>query len=164
MQRESKEEQLTPQVGASSVRPPGKPPNKNIPLPFEFKICPTVSAIHQQHDQHEQPLGDINLPSWQQHPTSAPEQPLGEINLLLWQQPQTSALDTPSPWLVLTTMMSKADKIAVAKTKTREATSLAMTKDQMNKMLGEYINLPFYSPEPKQRVHDAIQELLNCNN
>jgi hypothetical protein len=60
--------------------------------------------------------------------------------------------------------MSKADKIAVAKTKTREATSLAMTKDQMNKMLGEYINLPFYSPEPKQRVHDAIQELLNCNN
>jgi hypothetical protein len=58
-------------------------------------------------------------------------------------------------------MMSKADKTAVAKAKARETTSLAMTKDWVNKMLGEYIDMHFYSLEPKQRVHDAIQELLN---
>ncbi len=39
-----------------------------------------------------------------------------------------------------------------------------MTKDQVNKVLDEYIELPFYSPEPKQRVHNTIQELLNHNN
>jgi hypothetical protein len=61
--------------------------------------------------------------------------------------------------------MSKADKTAVTKAKAGEAPSLAMTKDQVNKILGEYINLPFYSPEPEQRVHvhDAIQETPNHN-
>jgi hypothetical protein len=60
-------------------------------------------------------------------------------------------------------MTSKADKTAMVKAKARETTSLAMTKDQVNKLLGEYINFAFYSPEPEQRVHDAIQELPNYN-
>ncbi len=51
----------------------------------------------------------------------------------------------------------------MAKAKARKRTSLAMTKDQVNKMLDEYINLPFYSPEPKQRVHNTVQEFLNHN-
>jgi hypothetical protein len=60
-------------------------------------------------------------------------------------------------------MRLKADKMAVAKAIARETNSLATTKDQVNKMLGEYINLPFYSPEPEQRVHSTIQELSNHN-
>jgi hypothetical protein len=60
--------------------------------------------------------------------------------------------------------MLKADKTAVAKAKTRETTSLATKKDQVNKMLGEYIDSLFYLPEPKQRVINTIQELPNHNN
>ncbi len=97
--------------------------------------------MQQWHDQHQKPLGDINLPLWQQPPTSAP--------------------DTPSPWLVPTSTTLKADKMAVAKAKARETTSLAMTKDQVKEMLCEYIDLPFYSPGPEQTVHNAIQELPN---
>jgi hypothetical protein len=60
--------------------------------------------------------------------------------------------------------MSKPDKMALAKAKARETTSFATTKDKGKKLLGEYINLPFFSPEPDQRVHDAIQVLPNHNN
>jgi hypothetical protein len=59
--------------------------------------------------------------------------------------------------------MSKADKMAMAKAKAKETTSLATAMDQMNKILCEYVDLPFYSPEPEQRVHDSNQELLNHN-
>jgi hypothetical protein len=135
-----------------------KTPDKSILLPFE------VSAIQQQHKQHQQPLGGIDLPRWQQLPTSAPEQPFGDIDLLPWQQPPTSAQDTPSPWLVPTKTTLKADKMAVAKAKARDITSLATIKNQVNKMIGEYINLPFYSPQPEHRVHNAIRELPNHNN
>jgi hypothetical protein len=50
------------------------------------------------------------------------------------------------------------------KGKNKGNNSLATTKDQVKKMLGEYIHLPIYSLEPEQRVNDAIQELLNQNN
>jgi hypothetical protein len=53
--------------------------------------------------------------------------------------------------------------MAVAKVKARETTSLAMPKDQVNKMLGEYPDLSFYSPAPEQRGLDAIQELQDHN-
>jgi hypothetical protein len=52
----------------------------------------------------------------------------------------------------------------VAKAKARETTSLATTKDQVKKLLSKYIDLSFYSPEPKQRIPNAVQELLNHNN
>jgi hypothetical protein len=32
-----------------------------------------------------------------------------------------------------------------------------MTKDQVNKMLGEYTDLPFLSPDPKHNVRNAIE-------
>ncbi len=104
----------------SSIRPLKTPPDKNILLPFEFEFCPTPLDTQQQHNQHQQPLGDIDLPTWQQHPTSAREQPSRDFDLPPWQQPSTCAPNTPNPWLDLTTTMSKADKMAVAKVKARK--------------------------------------------
>ncbi len=49
----------------------------------------------------------------------------------------------------------------MAKVKARDTCSLAIRKDQVNKMLGEYIELCFYSPAPEQSVHNALQELPN---
>ncbi len=40
--------------------------------------------------------------------------------------------------------------------KAREEHRLATTKDQVNRMLGEYTDLSFLSPDPKHNVHDAI--------
>ncbi len=108
-------------------------------------------------------MGDIDLPTWQQHPTSAGEQPSRDFDLPPLQQPLTCAPNTPNPWLVSTTTTLKEDKMAAAKVIARETTSLAITKDEVNKILGEYINLSFYSPAPEQSVLDAIQELPNHN-
>jgi hypothetical protein len=127
----------------SSIRLPEKSRDKNIPLPFQFKFCPTTSDTQQEHNQHQQLLGDIDLLTCHQHPTSAQEQQLRDFDLLSWQQSPTFAPNTPNPWLVLTTRTLKADKTAVAKVKARETTSLALTKDQVHKMLGEYVNLSF---------------------
>jgi hypothetical protein len=41
--------------------------------------------------------------------------------------------------------MARAARTAAAQAKVREEYRLATTKDQVNKMLGEYTNLPFLS-------------------
>jgi hypothetical protein len=54
----------------------------------------------------------------------------------------------------------KATKTAAAQAKAREANSLATTNNQVNKILGEYTDLPFYSPDPKQNIRDTINKIL----
>jgi hypothetical protein len=86
--------------------------------------------------------------------------PLEETSLLPWKQPPASAPDTPNPWLVLTTLRSKAARTAATQAIAREANSIVTMNEQVNKILGEYTDLPFYSPDPKQNVDKAIDKLL----
>jgi hypothetical protein len=55
-----------------------------------------------------------------------------------------------------TLAMARAASTAGAQAKAREEHRLATTEDQANKMLGEYTDLPFLSPDPKHNVHNAI--------
>ncbi len=121
----------------SSAWPPEKPPQQEHSTPFWILIL----SSYLRHKTTAQPtptaIRRYYLLTWQQHPTSAWEQPLRDFNLPSWQQPPTCAPNTPNLWLVLTTTMSKAGKMTVAKVIARETTSLATTKNQVNKMLGE---------------------------
>jgi hypothetical protein len=63
----------------------------------------------------------------------------------------------PNPWLPTSTSVSaRAARTAEAQAKAREEHRLATTKDQVNKMLGEYTDLPFLSPDSKHNVQNAI--------
>jgi hypothetical protein len=63
----------------------------------------------------------------------------------------------PNPWLpTSTSARTRAARTAAVQAKAREAHRLATTNDQVNEMLGEYTDLPFSSPDPKQNVRDAI--------
>jgi hypothetical protein len=111
------------------------------------------------------PFEETRLPPLQHPPALAPDttSPLEETSPLPWQQPPASAPDTPNPWLVLTTSTSKAARTAATRAKAREANSLAMTNNQVNKILGEYTDLPYYSPDPKQNIRTAINKLQSQN-
>jgi hypothetical protein len=52
-----------------------------------------------------------------------------------------------------------AARTAAVQAKAREANSLATTNHQVRKILGEYTDLPFYSPDPRQNICGAINEL-----
>jgi hypothetical protein len=145
----SAERQQRRTINSSGCSLAASKPQKNLPtrtfcslLNSNFVLPPQT---YNNNNQHQQLSGDIDLRTWQQHPTSAQKQPSGDFDFLPWQQPLTCAPNTPNPWLVLTTITSKADKMAVAKVKARETTNLVTIKDHGNKMLGEYIDLSFYS-------------------
>jgi hypothetical protein len=53
----------------------------------------------------------------------------------------------------------KSSQESSNESKAREANSLATAMDQANKILGEYTDLPFYSPDPKQNICNAINKL-----
>jgi hypothetical protein len=108
-------------------------------------------------------LEETSLPPWQQEPPASAQDTTPSLegaSLPPWQQPTASAPDTPNPWLIPTTSTSKAARTAATQAKVREANSLATTNNQVNKILGEYTDLPFYSPDPKQNIHNAIHKLL----
>ena len=53
--------------------------------------------------------------------------------------------------------MSRAVRTAEVRVKAREEHRLATTKDQVNKMIGEYNDSPFlFPPDPKSKVRNAI--------
>ncbi len=56
-------------------------------------------------------------------------------------------------------MTLKAARTAATQAKLREANSLATTNYQVNKILGEYTDLLFYSPDPEQNISNAINKL-----
>jgi hypothetical protein len=88
-----------------------------------------------------------------------------EISLPPWQYPPASAPGMPNPWLPMSTLaMTRAARTAAAQAKAREEHRLATTNDQVNKMLGEYTDLPFSSPDPKQNIRNAINDLLTTQN
>ena len=80
-------------------------------------------------------------------------------SLLPWHQLPVSAPDTTNPWLVPTTSTSKAVRTAATQAKAKEANGLATVNNQVNKILGEYTDLPFYSPDPEQDICNSINKL-----
>jgi hypothetical protein len=84
-----------------------------------------------------------------------------EISLPPRQYPPASAPGMPNPWLPMSTLATtRAARTAAVQAKAREEHRLATMKDRVNKMLSEYTNLPFSSPDPKQNVRDAINNFL----
>ncbi len=83
---------------------------------------------------------------------------LEKTSLLPQKQPPASEPDTLNPWLVLTTLTLKAARTAAIQAKAREANSLETTNNQVNKLVGEYTDLPFYLPDPEQNIRDAINK------
>jgi hypothetical protein len=129
-------------------------------------------------------LEEISLPP-QQKSASAPQLPTStsamtratrtttahlppmseEISLPPWQYPPASDPGMPNPWLPTSTLvMTRAARTAAAQAKAREEHSLATTKDLVNKMLGEYTDLPFSSPDPKQNICNAINNFPTTQN
>ncbi len=100
----------------SGIKPPKKPLNKCLLLPFEFEFQPSLgSTSHQKSIPHLlPPLEETSLLHWQQPPALAPDTtpPLEETSLPPWQQPAASAPDSLNPWLVPTTSASKAARTA----------------------------------------------------
>ncbi len=118
---------------SSGIWPPKKPPDKCLPLPLEFEFQPSSgSTSHQLSTPHLLLWSEeTSLPHWQQPPALAPDTmpPLEETSLPPRQQPPASEPDTPNPWLVPTTLTSKAARTAATQAKAREANSLATTND-----------------------------------
>ncbi len=83
---------------------------------------------------------------------------LEEFSLLPRWDPPTSSPDSPSPWLpTSTSATSRAARTAETRAKAREEHRLVTIKDQMNKMLGEYNDLPFlFPPDHESKVCNAI--------
>jgi hypothetical protein len=79
--------------------------------------------------------------------------------------PTASAPGMPNLWLPMSTSATaRAARTAAVQAKAREEHRLATTKDQVNKMLGEYTDLPFSSPDPKQNVRNAIDDFPTTQN
>ncbi len=127
-------------LGPSSVWLPKKP--SKIPLPFGFDTNSEIPNIHQRKPPSPPPAEEVSLPPRQDPPTLAP--------------------DSPSPWLLISTLvMSRPARAAATRATARGEHRLAMTKDQVNKMLGEYNDLPFlFPPDLKSNVHNAINNFL----
>jgi hypothetical protein len=120
------------------------------------------TTYHQGDIPHSSPpTKEISLPHQQQPPALASDTtpPLEETSLLPQQKPPASEPDTPNQWLIQTTLTSKAARTAATQAKAREASSLAMTNNLVNKILGEYTDLTFYLPDPEQNVRNAINKI-----
>jgi hypothetical protein len=84
---------------------------------------------------------------------------LEKISLPPWQYPPASAPGMPNPWLpTSTSATTRAARTAATQAKAKEEHRLATTKNQVNKMLGEYTHLPFSSPNPKQKCPQRYQQ------